>query len=356
MANIAVGYWGFEHSLGTHIERALRELGHQVTYVGLPTPKRPGYDQLAPLNEILSALTPAPELYLWIDPAGPYFPTGIEDLSIPTACYLVDVHLGAWRTQVARFFDTVFVAQHRYLDTYRSALHHEQIYWLPLAAAPELYTPGLPRIYDVGFVGSMTRAHHNTPRAQRLKLIQQHYHTNDWTHGYSPTEMGSIYSQSRTVVNISVNGDVNMRLFEGAMCGALVLTDAATNGLDDLFHTGREIVPYGDDNDLMTKLDYYLSHEDERAHIAQAGQQRARSEHTYAQRARMMVSSLTSPTFKQLAPMRHASEDERWAARREVYTHLHMLDALLNDARARGESPIKRSYHALPCLARRIMI
>lgn len=356
MAHIAIGYWGFEHSLGMHIEHALRELGHQVTYVGLPTPKRPGYDQLAPLNEIISALKPAPELYLWIDPAGPYFPAGIENLPIPTACYLVDVHLGTWRTQVARFFDTVFIAQKRYLGTYRSVLRHEQLCWSPLAGVSELYTPGLPRIYDVGFVGSMTRAHRNTPRAQRLKLIQQRYHTNDWTHGYSPIEMGRIYSQSRTVVNISVNGDVNMRLFEGTMCGALMLTDATTNGLDDLFHIGQEVISYDNDNDLTAKLDYYLSHEDERAHIALAGQQRARSEHTYVQRARTMIDSLTSPTFRQLAPMRHASEDERWAARREVYTHLHMLDAILNDAHARGESPIRRAYHALPCLARRILI
>jgi hypothetical protein len=235
-------------------------------------------------------------------------------------------------------------------------LPHEQLYWLPLAASPELYTPSLPRIYDVGFVGSMTRAHRNTPRAHRLNMLQRRYHTNDFTHGYSPAEMGRIYSQSRTVVNISINGDVNMRLFEGSMCGALVLTDAATNGLDDLFHTGQEVLAYADDNDLIAKLDYYLSHEDERARIAQAGQQRARSEHTYTQRARMMIDSLIGPAFRQCAPMRKASESERWAARLEVYTHLHMLDAILNDAHARGESPIKRAYHALPCLARRIMI
>jgi hypothetical protein len=356
MANIAIGYWAFRHTLGTHYERALRELGHRVTYVGLPTPEHPGYDQRVPLNEILDSIHPSPEFYLWIDPAGPYFPSGIEQLSIPTACYLVDVHLGTWRTQVARFFDAVFIAQKRYLDTYRAIVQHPQLRWLPLAAPSELYTPGLPRIYDVGFVGSMTRAHRNTPRAQRLHMIQQRYRTNDWTHGYSPAEMGDIYSQSRTVVNISINGDVNMRLFEGTMCGALMLTDSTTNGLEELYLPGQELVSYQDDADLTAKLDYFLSHEDERVRIALAGQQRANKDHTYLLRAQTIVNTLNGDGFQTCAPMRQAPDAERWAARREIYTHLHMLDAMLDEARARGESPIQRAYHILPCLARRIMI
>ncbi len=105
--HVAIGYNWFATAAGYHIERAFAALGHAVTYVGLGTAGRPGYAEGAPLNAILALAPQMPDFYLWIDPAGRYFPPGIEELPIPTACYLIDVHLGTWREQVAKFFDVV---------------------------------------------------------------------------------------------------------------------------------------------------------------------------------------------------------------------------------------------------------
>ncbi len=355
--HIAVGYRWFLTSAGYHLERALRSLGHTVTYVGLPCSERPGHDSIVPINEIIASLPEPPVLYLWIDPAGRYFPPGIEDLPIPTACYLVDVHLGTWRQQAARFFDAVFIAQKDYLDAFRRAAGHDQVYWLPLAAAPDVHRDhDLPRIYDVGFVGNITLAHRGTARTRRLQLLAERFCTNDFYRSYTPEQVGQVYSQSRTVFNCSITGDVTMRLFEGTACGALVLTDAVANGLDELFETGREIVVYQNDADLLEKVAYYLSHEEEREAIARAGQRRTLGEHTYAHRVAKMVEIVNSPGFGMIAPMRVAGPSERWAARREVYIHLHMLDALLDEAANRGYGPLRRAWAIAPCLLRRLLL
>jgi hypothetical protein len=353
--HIAIGYRWFSTAAGFHFERALQALGHRVTYVGLPCAGRPGYDNTVSIREILDASPEMPDLYLWIDPAGRYFPPGIEDLPIPTACYLIDVHLGRWRPQVALFFDTVFVAQKDYVDTYRQAVGHEQVGWLPLAAAPDVHRQhDLPRTYDVGFVGNLALAHRGTARARRLRLITERFRTNDFYRQYTPEEVGQVYSQSRLVFNTSIAGDVTMRLFEGTACGALVMTDSVANGLDELFHIGREIVVYRDDAELLGRIAYYLDHEEERVQIAAAGQRRTIAEHTYVHRAQAVVQIVAMSGFRRLAPMRRAAPRERLAARHEVYTHLHMLDALFDATR--GQNALRRAWVAGPCFVRRTLI
>ncbi len=355
--HIALGYFYFPTAAGFHLERAFRDLRHRVTYVALGAPDHPGYAENAPIDRILAGIKPEPDLFLWVDPAGRYFPPGIEGLAVPTAAYLIDVHLGRWRRTAARFFDVVFIAQKDYLDVYRQSVGHDQVYWLPLAAALDVHRDhGLPRIYDVGFVGNISRAHHGTGRKRRLRMLSARYRTNDFYRYYSPEEVGIVYSQSRIVFNNSIAGDVTMRIFEGTASGALVLTDAIANGLEELFEIGKEIVVYGDDSDLQRLIDYYLANEEERTAIAAAGKRRTLSEHTYTHRASYILQVMSNPDIRQVAPLREASQKDRFAARRVVYTHLHMLDALLDQAKSAKYGPLRRTWHIMPCLVRRLLL
>jgi hypothetical protein len=354
--HIAIGYRWFETAAGNHIERALRELGHRVDYVGLPGSERMGYDGALAIDQIIDAMSEQPDLYLWVDPAGRYFPKGIENLDIPTACYLIDVHIGTWREQVASFFDSVFVAQKENVDRIREVVGHDQVYWLPLAAALDVHGQrDLPKIYDVGFVGNLSIAHRGTARARRLKLLTEQFKTNDFVRQYTPSEVGAVYSQSRIVFNTSLAGDVNMRVFEGSAAGALVVTDEIGNGLRELFDVGRELVTYTNDTDLIEQVRYYLMHEEQRKSIALAGQKRTVSEHTYMHRCKRILEIVSAPNVKRSAPMRNASAIECRTARWEVYTHLHMLDALFDEANAAGLNPGQKLCAVWPTLLRRLV-
>ena len=95
------------------------------------------------------------------------------------------------------------------------------------------------------------------------------------------------FASAQIVVNrhieVSEGYANNCRLYEATGVGALVLTESAPN-LSTLFDPGREIVSYDNPDDLVTKLVHLLDSEDERRSLAQAGQRRTLSEHTYRQR------------------------------------------------------------------------
>ncbi len=354
--HVALGYRWFPTAAGYHLERGLRERGHEVTYVGLACTERFGFEGTTPVDKIISNLPSKTDLFLWIDPGGRYFPPGIENVQVPTACYLIDVHLGQWRKTVGTFFDAVFIAQRDYVAAFKQASGHDQVFWVPLAAAPDVHRRhDLMPAYEVGFVGNIAIAHRSTGRARRLKLLASRFRCNDFYRSYTPEEVGCVYSQSRIVFNTSIAGDVTMRIFEGTASGALVLTDSVANGLDELFRIGEELVTYQDDGDLLDKVAYYLAHQDEREKIAAAGQRRTANEHTYSHRVDQILGIMTGSNLRRLAPMRSATAAERRSARREIYTHLHMLDALLDEARDEGAGPWRRMLIAAPCLARRLL-
>jgi spore maturation protein CgeB len=76
----------------------------------------------------------------------------------------------------------------------------------------------------------------------------------------------------------------NMRLFEAPGMGALLVTDWKVN-LGEIYRVGDEVVAYRTPDECLELVEYYLTHEDERAAIARAGQARTLREHTYAHRA-----------------------------------------------------------------------
>jgi hypothetical protein len=357
--HFALGYSFFPATTGYHLERALRGLGHTVSYVGPPAAGRAGFGQTTSLVEALAGLATPADLFWWVDSGGQYFPAGIEDLPIPTACYVIDVHLGRWRRTLTQFFDAVFVAQKDFVPAYRAAAGHDQVHWLPLAAAPDYHHRlDLPLLYDVGFVGNQNLAHQATPRSRRLRQIAGRYRTNDFFRFYPPETIGHVYSQSRIVFNNSLAGDVNMRVFEATASGALLVTDAVANGLEELFSIGRELITYADDAELWAKLDYYLSPgkgEAERAAVAAAGMRRAQAEHTYAHRAEKLLKVVGAPGFERCAAMRRAGPGQRWRARRDIYARLAMLEALVEGARAEGRNPLKRAWAVLPALLARLL-
>lgn len=163
------------------------------------------------------------------------------------------------------------------------------------------------RKYDVTFIGSFTPSHQQGIRL--LESIAQEVPLNIWGQGkqflspQSPLrrcwrgeawglDMYRKLAQSKIVINrhigVAKQYANNMRLYESTGMGAMLITDKKKN-LGDLFKVGKEVVEYTSSKDLVEKIKYYLSHEDKRIEIAQAGQKRTLKEHSYKNRMNELV-------------------------------------------------------------------
>jgi spore maturation protein CgeB len=149
--------------------------------------------------------------------------------------------------------------------------------------------------YNTSFVGTLGGKH--LAGLELFKFISEHctldlwgpkseitknYHGEAWGH-----KMYNILHNSKIVLNrhigVAENYANNMRLYEATGTGALLITDFKPN-LNDLFVVGREVETYKTKEELLEKIEYYLSHEAERKIIAEAGQRRTLKDHTYRSR------------------------------------------------------------------------
>jgi spore maturation protein CgeB len=84
---------------------------------------------------------------------------------------------------------------------------------------------------------------------------------------------------------------LNARAFEATGIGAFQLLSWRP-GLQQLFEDGKELVSFSGMEDLKQKIDYFLTHEDERSEIAQAGKVRALRDHTYTHRLELLLETV----------------------------------------------------------------
>lgn len=334
---IGLSYRYHPNTTAVYFERAFGT-DHEVHYLGLSTETRSGFAVAHDLFVYDEAQSHKFNLILHIDSDGCNFPRGLESLSCPTASYLIDTHRDfGLRSEYAQFFDYVFVAQRNHVDRLRG-LGFEQVYWLPLACDPEIHgARERPKVWDVGFVGQI----HSPHRARRLALLAERYKVNDYQRRYPKEEIAEVYSKSKIVFNTSIEGDLNMRVFEAMASGAMLITDRIGNGQEDLFKPGVHLVEYGSDEELLEAVDYYLHHDDEREEIARAGRDLVLSEHTYYHRCQQILNTIfTEDTPQLFARARGWSRAELLKGYTDIYYRKHAIEPLLDLI---GESRTQRS-------------
>jgi len=156
--------------------------------------------------------------------------------------------------------------------------------------------------YGAVFVGSLSVAHQS--RIKLLEMLASEKKIEVWgtgidslnnkspLHGVFHGEswalgMYGVLRNSKIAINhhIDLAGAYanNMRLFEATGVGTMLLTDRKIN-IGDMFESGKEVVTYRSAEECSELVSYYLSHDDERAAIARAGQSRTLSQHTYYHR------------------------------------------------------------------------
>lgn len=104
-----------------------------------------------------------------------------------------------------------------------------------------------------------------------------------------------VFKNAKINLNItlrSIKSGIPLRAFDILGAGGFLLTNYQAD-FADCYVPGEDFIYYESKEDLLEKIDYYLSHEDERAAIAQNGFQKTAACHTYRHRVEEMLSCLT---------------------------------------------------------------
>lgn len=142
-------------------------------------------------------------------------------------------------------------------------------------------------------------------RTHLLDQVSQHCKLNLYTHNPTPTlplihNLGPIdyynvmpiaFKSSKINLNISlrsIRSGMPLRVFDILGCGAFLLSNYQADFFD-YFTPGEDYDYYEDDNDLLNKIEYYLSHDKERQAIAANAYEKIKAEHTYTDRIKTML-------------------------------------------------------------------
>lgn len=279
----------------------LRQLGHEVITCGFePHLEHRIQCGTFHISSVLQSLTVSPDVILWHDNSMPTILVGgLESCPIPTVLYSVDTHHHhGLHSYVASLFDHVFVAQKDFLPSFDES--GTPTSWLPLWA-PRIVEASDEKKWTSTFVGNLN-PQLNPRRVKFFEALKQRIPIHIAQGNY-----WEMFPFADIVVNQTVKGDLNFRVFEAMMCGPLLLTEKTPNGLLEIFRDGEHLVTYTpDDVDEVAQKVTDLSNNPSRMReIARAGRAEVLKNHTAMSRALVVNSVITKLTKRPPAKDRH---------------------------------------------------
>ena len=106
------------------------------------------------------------------------------------------------------------------------------------------------------------------------------------------TEMPLVFHHSKINLNITakaIRTGIPLRVFDVLGCGGFLITNYQTE-LSECFSIGNDLECYTSEDELLSKVEYYLSHEKDRKEIAQNGLITVKKYHNYPERLLQMLS------------------------------------------------------------------
>lgn len=285
MLGLKVSYGHQSWTTATHLVPALRPLT-TVQVVGR------GQRRLS---------SPPGDHLLWIESGRRSLPTPVDLLHLPSSAWMIDTHRGMeWRIPFGASFDHVFVAQRAAIPAFESL--GVPVEWLPLAvpACECATTTDHPRrSHDIAFIGNADPA---GTRGRILRALREELSVTTSDDHVEPDEMMAIYRRSRIVLNPPLAGDLNMRVFEAAGAGAMLLTSAMDSVEHVLPPGSYELVEGTDPAAWVAAAKRLLAEPEETERRAEAARQAVTSMHTYDHRAATVVSRLADLPRRQVPP------------------------------------------------------
>ena len=100
------------------------------------------------------------------------------------------------------------------------------------------------------------------------------------------------YGSAAMGINVSLNGDLNLRIFEILAAGGALVTDrlSTESGLKDLFEEDREVITYGNSSELAERAKYYLSNLQEALSVGMQGAKWFDEKFSHKRRAQRFLS------------------------------------------------------------------
>ena len=104
-------------------------------------------------------------------------------------------------------------------------------------------------------------------------------------------QMPLIFNQAKINLNISlkvIQSGIPLRVFDVLACGGFLITNYQQE-IAETFEDGKELVIYNDIPDLIAKVNYYLTHEEERKAIARNGYEKVKRDCTFEKRMKEII-------------------------------------------------------------------
>lgn len=104
-----------------------------------------------------------------------------------------------------------------------------------------------------------------------------------------------VYDKAKININISlrsIHTGIPLRCFEILGSGGFLLSNYQAD-FADCYVDGEDYVSFGSKEDMLDKIEYYLSHEKERQEIASNGLRRTMEDHTYLHRLSQIFEEVT---------------------------------------------------------------
>jgi hypothetical protein len=238
----------------------------------------------------------------------------LKEAGIPSFGYHLDLWLGIEREKDLKDNDywnlEYFFSVDKEMADYLTANTQVKGYYLQAGVVEKhcfLGTKKAKHLHDVVFTGSYEYHKEHPYRKELIDFLHKTFSARFRRYGHPAvdqpnayyimgTALNDLYASTKVVVgdtlcpNFTKPYYFSNRSFEVTGKGGFLIHPYIV-GLEDCFELGKEIVTYkyGDFEELKEKIDYYLTHPEEREEIRLAGHRRTKRFHTFTNRLQTML-------------------------------------------------------------------
>ncbi len=223
----------------------------------------------------------------------------LDRLDCLTVFWARDPHLNAyWQTSYGRLFDLVCSTQKRWAEYFRQQ-GTSNAAWLTWPGVSRPFVPWSERLRDLTFVA---RVKERPIRYFMCSFLQEqfgleHDENLEWE------AMLDRYSRARIVPNEAILAEVNMRLFEGASCGCVVVGQRTDEDIEELFEPGREALFFDHVLEMEEQIVWLLAHPAAAEKIGRRAWGRVQACHLPLHRAQKLVELILGSGKIRRAPL-----------------------------------------------------